>query len=129
MAIDVGRIEQVLINLIHNAIKFTPSGGKLYLRAWREKNTVYVCLKDTGIGIPEDEQSRLFERFYKSDKARRSEGTGLGLAIAQNIVRLHGGNISVTSSPGEGSEFTFSLPMKRKKAAKRARKHELRGLV
>ena len=129
MAIDVGRIEQVLINLIHNAIKFTPSGGALYLRAWREKNTVYICLKDTGIGIPEEEQARLFERFYKSDKARRSEGTGLGLAIAQNIVRLHGGNISVTSTPGEGAEFTFSLPMKRKKAAKRARKHELRGLV
>ncbi len=129
MAIDVGRVEQVLINLIHNAIKFTPSGGMLYLRGWRENNTVYVCLKDTGIGIPEEEQSRLFERFYKSDKARRSEGTGLGLAIAQNIVRLHGGRISVQSTAGEGAEFTFTLPMKRKKAAKRARKHELKGLV
>ena len=129
MALDVGRIEQVLINLIHNAIKFTPAGGALYLRAWREKNTVYVALRDTGIGIPEDERNRLFERFYKSDKARRSEGTGLGLAIAQNIVRLHGGTISVTSELGEGSEFTFTLPMKRRKAAKRARKHVLKGLV
>lgn len=129
MALDVGRIEQVLINLIHNAIKFTPAGGTLYLRAWREKNTVYVALRDTGIGIPENEQNRLFERFYKSDKARRSEGTGLGLAIAQNIVRLHGGRISVESTLGEGSEFTFTLPMKRKKAAKRARKHVLKGLV
>ena len=129
MAIDVGRIEQVLINLIHNAIKFTPSGGELYLRGWREKNTVYVSLRDTGIGIPEDEQTRLFERFYKSDKARRSDGTGLGLAIAQNIVKLHGGKISVKSTPGEGSEFVFSLPMKQKKAARRARKHELKGLL
>jgi two-component system phosphate regulon sensor histidine kinase PhoR len=129
IAIDIGRIEQVLINLIHNAIKFTPAGGSLFLRAWREKNTIYVCLRDTGIGIPDEEQSRLFERFYKSDKARRTEGTGLGLAIAQNIVSLHGGRISVTSTPGEGSEFTFSLPLKRKKAAKRARKHELKGLV
>ncbi len=129
IAVDVGRIEQVLINLIHNAIKFTPAGGSLFLRAWREKNTIYVCLRDTGIGIPEEEQSRLFERFYKSDKARRTEGTGLGLAIARNIVSLHGGQITVQSTPGEGSEFTFSLPMKRKKAAKRARKHELKGLV
>lgn len=129
MALDVGRIEQVLINLIHNAIKFTPAGGMLYLRAWREKNSVYVSLRDTGIGIPEEERNRLFERFYKSDKARRSEGTGLGLAIAQNIVRLHGGSISVTSEQGEGSEFTFTLPMKRKKAEKRARKHVLKGLV
>lgn len=129
IAIDITRIEQVLINLIHNAIKFTPAGGSLFLRAWREKNTIYVCLRDTGIGIPEEEQSRLFERFYKSDKARRTEGTGLGLAIAQNIVSLHGGRISVASTPGEGSEFTFSLPLKRKKAAKRARKHELKGLV
>lgn len=129
MALDVGRIEQVLMNLIHNAIKFTPAGGTLYLRSWREKNTVYVSLRDTGIGIPEEERGRLFERFYKSDKARRSEGTGLGLAIAQNIVRLHGGKISVKSELGEGSEFTFTLPMKRKKAAKRARKHVLKGLV
>ncbi len=129
MALDVGRIEQVLINLIHNAIKFTPAGGTLYLRGWRERNTVYVALRDTGIGIPEEERSRLFERFYKSDKARRSEGTGLGLAIAQNIVNLHGGRISLRSEVGEGSEFTFSLPMKRKKAAKRARKHALKGLV
>lgn len=129
MAIDIGRIEQVLINLIHNAIKFTPSGGELFLRAWREKNTVYVSLRDTGVGIPEEERLRLFERFYKSDKARRSEGTGLGLAIAQNIVRLHGGKIFVESEVGKGSVFTFSLPMKRKKAAKRARKHVLKGLV
>lgn len=129
MALDVGRIEQVLINLIHNAIKFTPAGGKLTLRVYRERNTVYVSLKDTGVGISDEEQHRLFERFYKSDKARRSEGTGLGLAIAKNIVQLHGGTIRVESTVGEGSEFTFSLPLKRKKAEKRARKHSLSGLL
>lgn len=129
MALDKGRIEQVLSNLIHNAIKYTPAGGHLTLRVWRKKNTVYVALRDTGVGVSEDGQSRLFERFYKMDKARHSEGTGLGLAIAQNIVRLHGGEISVESTPGEGSEFIFSLPIKRTKAVKRARKHTLRGLV
>lgn len=127
--LDIGRIEQVLINLVHNAIKFTPAGGTLTLRAWRDKNKVLVSLKDTGVGIPVEEQARLFERFYKSDKARRSEGTGLGLAIAQNIVLLHGGRIWVESTPGEGAEFIFMLPLKRKKAEKRARKHTLKGLV
>lgn len=129
IAMDVNRIEQVLINLIHNAIKFTPSGGLLTIRAWRVKNTVNIAIRDSGVGVPEAEQARLFERFYKSDKARRSEGTGLGLAIAQNIVRLHGGKIWVESTPGEGAEFAFSLPMKRKKAARRARRHTLRGLI
>ncbi len=129
VVLDIGRIEQVLINLVHNAIKFTPAGGTLTLRAWREKNKVLVALRDTGVGIPLEEQARLFERFYKSDKARRSEGTGLGLAIAQNIVLLHGGRIWVESTPGEGAEFIFMLPLKRKKAEKRARKHTLKGLV
>jgi signal transduction histidine kinase len=89
---------------------------------------VFVEVQDTGIGIPAEEQARLFERFYKSDKARRSEGTGLGLAIAKNIVQSHGGKISVESTPGEGATFSFSLPIGRKKALKRARKHAL-GLL
>ncbi len=128
MEVDVGRIEQVMVNLLHNAIKFTPAGGHVTVRVEQRKNRVYVDVQDTGVGIPEDEQARLFERFYKSDKARRSEGTGLGLAIAKNIVQSHGGKITVTSAQGEGSTFSFWLPLGRKKALRRARRHAL-GLL
>jgi two-component system phosphate regulon sensor histidine kinase PhoR len=128
MDVDVARIEQVIVNLLHNAIKYTPAGGRLTVRVRQEKNRIEVEVVDTGVGIPLEEQARLFERFYKSDRARRSEGTGLGLAIAKNIVQSHGGLISVESTPGEGATFHFSLPLRRKKARKRARKHAL-GLL
>jgi two-component system phosphate regulon sensor histidine kinase PhoR len=126
--VDVARIEQVIVNLLHNAIKYTPAGGTLTVRAMQVKNRVEVEVQDTGVGIPLEEQARLFERFYKSDKARRSEGTGLGLAIAKNIVQSHGGQVMVESVPGEGATFRFTLPLGRKKARKRARKHAL-GLL
>lgn len=128
MELDVARIEQVIVNLVHNAIKYTPAGGSITVRVSQVKNSIVVDVQDTGVGIPPEEQGRLFERFYKSDKARRSEGTGLGLAIAKNIVLSHGGQISVESTPGEGATFTFTLPIRRKKALKRARKHAL-GLI
>lgn len=123
--IDVKRIEQVIINLIHNAIKFTPAEGEITVRVSQRKSNIVVEVQDTGVGIPVEEQTRLFERFYKSDKARRSEGTGLGLAIAKNIVLLHGGKIDLESTPGEGALFRFTLPLGRKKALRRARKHAL----
>lgn len=126
--LDIKRIEQVLLNLIHNAIKFTPPEGKITIFVGRQKSKIIVRVQDTGVGIAEEEQSRLFERFYKSDKARRSEGTGLGLAIAKHIVQLHGGEISVESALGEGAAFTFTIPISRKKAKKRARRHVLRHL-
>jgi two-component system phosphate regulon sensor histidine kinase PhoR len=122
ISIDIKRIEQVLLNLIHNAIKFTPSGGKISVAVGREQKDIVVRVADTGVGIEPEEQSRLFERFYKSDKARRSEGTGLGLAIAKHIVQLHGGTLSVESVPGEGATFTFTLPVSGKKARRRARR-------
>ncbi len=123
--IDARRMEQVLLNLVHNAIKFTPAGGEIVISVWRKKGEIAVEVRDTGIGIAPEELDRLFERFYKSDKARHSKGTGLGLAIAKNIVQLHGGEITVSSAPGEGSAFTFTLPIRRKKARKRARRHAL----
>lgn len=123
--IDTRRMEQVLLNLIHNAFKFTPAGGEIVISVWRKKGKIAVEVRDTGIGIDPEELDRLFERFYKSDKARHSEGTGLGLGIAKNIVQLHGGEITVSSAPGEGSAFTFTLPIRRKKARKRARRHAL----
>ncbi len=111
------RIEQVVINLVHNAIKFTPPGGRITISARAEDEWVAVEVRDTGAGISADEIDRLFERFYKSDKARRSDGTGLGLAIAKHIVQAHGGEISVRSTPGEGAAFTFTLPVAANRAA------------
>jgi two-component system phosphate regulon sensor histidine kinase PhoR len=111
VTVDRGRIEQVLLNLIHNAIKFTPPGGAITVRAEREADAVAISVIDTGSGISAAEMPRVFERFYKSDKARRSDGTGLGLAIAKHIVHAHGGTIWVESAPGSGSTFTFTLPV------------------
>jgi two-component system, OmpR family, phosphate regulon sensor histidine kinase PhoR len=123
--IDAKRIEQVLLNLVHNAIKFTPPEGEIAISVARDSGDLVVRVRDTGVGIADEEQARLFERFYKSDKARRSEGTGLGLAIAKHIVQLHGGDVSVESTLGEGSTFSFALPIRRKRARRRARRHAL----
>lgn len=108
---DRARIEQVLLNLVHNAIKFTPAGGSITVRGYIDQEMLVTEVTDTGAGIPEADLQRLFERFYKADKARRSEGTGLGLAIAKHIVQTHNGTISVRSELGKGSTFTFTLPL------------------
>lgn len=110
---DRSRVEQVLLNLIHNAIKFTPAGGVITVRAQVVDGVLRVSVRDTGVGISEQELPRIFERFYKEDKARRSEGTGLGLAIAKHIVLAHGGTISVESRRGAGATFYFTLPLAR----------------
>ncbi len=115
--IDGPRIEQVLLNLIQNAIKFTPAGGSILIRATESGGMVRIDVVDTGVGIPEDELPRLFERFYKSDRARRSTGSGLGLAIAKHIVLTHGGQIRVKSTLGRGSTFTIELPMEPRQRA------------
>lgn len=122
ISIDSNRIEQVLLNLIHNAIRFTPSDGRITVSAVRQNSDIVISVADTGVGIEPEEQSRLFERFYKSGKARCSDGTGLGLAIAKHIVQLHGGTLWVESVPGEGSTFMFTLPVRGKKARRRARR-------
>ena len=111
---DAERIEQVLVNLLHNAIKFTSPGGKIVLRASRHDGGLLISVSDTGVGIPEEDLPRIFERFYKVDKARtgardREAGTGLGLAIAKHIVQAHNGRIWVTSRIGEGTTFSFTL--------------------
>lgn len=111
--VDRARVEQVLINLVHNAIKFTPAGGSITVSAELDGPFVAVHVTDTGSGIPEAELPRLFERFYKADRARRSEGTGLGLAIAKHIVQAHQGTISAESAPNKGARFTFTLPVAR----------------
>ena len=112
---DPSRLEQVLVNLLHNAIKFTPTGGQISLRAERfssnREEFVQFSVQDTGIGIPAADLSRIFERFYKSDRARASGGTGLGLAIARHLVEGHGGKLWAESQEGRGSTFYFTVPI------------------
>jgi two-component system phosphate regulon sensor histidine kinase PhoR len=107
---DPQKIEQVLINLIHNAIKFTQPGGKITLGADQNATQVIFYVQDTGIGIAPDDLKRVFERFYKTDRARASKGTGLGLSIARHLVEAHQGSIWAESELGMGSTFYFSLP-------------------
>jgi len=110
--VDAQRVQQVVSNLLHNAIKFTPAGGKVTLRATDgEAGVVRVEISDTGIGIPASDLPRIFERFYKSDRARSGGGTGLGLAIARHLVEAHGGEIRARSQEGHGSAFSFTLPV------------------
>lgn len=108
---DTPRLEQVLVNLAHNAIKFTPPGGEVVLSAHAEGDFVCFTVQDTGAGIPEDDLERIFERFYKADRARSSGGTGLGLSIARHIVEAHGGKIWAESVEGRGSTFYFTVPV------------------
>jgi two-component system phosphate regulon sensor histidine kinase PhoR len=108
---DRDRIQQVILNIVHNAIKFTPPGGKATVYAKPQKDTVTVSVADTGIGISKEDLPHIFERFFKADKSRSSSGTGLGLAIAKHTVQAHGGSIWVQSEEGKGSTFSFSLPL------------------
>lgn len=110
---DEDMIGQMLINLVDNAIKYTPRGGKVSIKAEKENDAVKIVISDTGIGIPRESIPRLFERFYRVDKARSREmgGTGLGLAIVKHILELHHGRIEVESDVARGSTFTVYLPV------------------
>jgi signal transduction histidine kinase len=109
---DVGRVEQILWNLLNNAIKFTPEGGTVMLRIWTEDDTAIFQVEDTGIGIPEEKLALLFEKFQQLDTPyrRRYEGTGVGLALTKQLVELHRGRIEVESTVGTGSIFTVWIP-------------------
>ncbi len=108
---DRSRLEQVLVNLLHNAIKFTPAGGQLRLEARPDDTMLRFAVCDTGIGISNEAQLRIFERFYKADRSRSGGGTGLGLAIARHLVEAHGGRIWVESTEGRGATFYFTTPI------------------
>lgn len=110
---DCEKIKQVMYNLVDNAIKFSHPDSIIKIETSEKKNKVFVSVKDSGIGIPKEQLSQVFERFYKSDLSRGKDkkGTGLGLSIAREIIRAHGENINVISTEGIGSEFIFSLPI------------------
>ncbi len=110
---DRDRIEQVIINIVSNAIKYTPCGGKIEIFSGKLYNHIFIKIKDNGIGIPKGDLRHIFDRFYRVDKARSREsgGTGLGLAIAKEIVEAHGGTISIISQPEEGTEVQIKLPI------------------
>lgn len=110
---DEEMLSQVWVNLIHNSIKFTPSGGTITISLQLSPAEASVRIADTGIGITAEEQERIFERFYKADKSRNREsgGSGLGLSIVKKIVDTHKGTVKVQSSPGAGTQFTVTLPV------------------
>jgi signal transduction histidine kinase len=109
---DMGKIQQVLYNLMDNAIKFSHNDSVIKIETTEKKNKIFVSVKDSGIGIPKEDQMMVFERFYKSDLSRGKDkkGTGLGLSIVKEIIKAHGENINVISTVGVGTEFVFSLP-------------------
>ncbi len=109
---DEKRLSQVLLNLLDNALKYTPAGGSIKINARATEKYIQVDISDTGIGIPAEDLTRIFERFYRVDKARSRElgGTGLGLSIVRNIISAHGGEVWVRSDYGRGSIFSFTLP-------------------
>jgi two-component system phosphate regulon sensor histidine kinase PhoR len=116
---DSEAVHQIVSNLLDNAIKYTPRGGHVTVGTARTSDGMRVYVRDTGIGIPEEEQPRLFERFYRVDKARSREmgGTGLGLAIVKHLVLAHNGRVSVESEPGRGSTFSFVIPQRAEDAS------------
>ncbi len=111
--IDKGKIKQALINIVHNAIKYTRDNGNVDIKVYKEKDFAVISIRDTGVGISEDNLQYIFDRFYRADKARsrNTGGTGLGLSISKQIVNLHHGTISVKSKMDEGTDFYIRLPI------------------
>jgi len=108
------RVKEILYNLLNNAVKFTPDGGRVWLESFGERDTLHIAVCDTGIGIPAKEHPSIFEKFYQVGDTTGGvrEGTGLGLPITKHLVELHGGSISVESRPGAGSRFILTLPLR-----------------
>ena len=111
---DLGKLRQMLLNLVSNAVKFTPEGGRVSIDALRLDEAVEILVSDTGIGIAEGDRVRLFEPFRQLDStiSRQQHGTGLGLALTKRFAELHGGQLRVDSELGKGSVFTLRLPLK-----------------
>jgi heavy metal sensor kinase len=111
--VDRNRMRQVIANLLDNAVKYTPAGGRIRIEARREGPDAVLSVADTGIGIPAEELPRIWDRLYRGDKSRSERGLGLGLSLVKAIVEAHGGTVAVTSTPGAGSRFELRLPASR----------------
>jgi signal transduction histidine kinase len=109
-SVDPDRMRQAFGNLLDNAIKYTSEGGTVTISAARRNGHATVRFKDTGMGIPEAEQGRIWDRLYRGDKSRSQRGLGLGLSVVRAVVQAHDGAVTVNSKPGEGSEFAIDLP-------------------
>jgi signal transduction histidine kinase len=114
MEVDAERLRQVVINLLSNAIKFNDPGGNVNIKAERRNGEILFAVSDNGIGISEDAIEHLFERFYRAEDKLARGGTGLGLYITKQIIEAHGGRVWVESRIGEGSTFSFTLPINSK---------------
>ena len=110
---DRGRVVQILTNLVDNALNYTPDPGEIGIAARQSADSIFISVRDTGIGIAPDEIEQVFNRFYRSEdiSVRQVAGTGLGLSIAKTFVEMHGGEITVSSEYGVGSTFTFNMPI------------------
>lgn len=110
--VDRVRMRQVFANLLDNAIKYTPSGGSATLSVRNQPDSAVAIFHDTGIGIPAEEQDKIWQRLYRGDKSRSQRGLGLGLSLVKAVVEAHGGKVTVASKVNEGAAFTVRLPRK-----------------
>jgi signal transduction histidine kinase len=111
--VDRNRMRQVLANILDNAVKYTPAGGRIEITASRDGDDAVITVADTGIGIPADELPLIWDRLYRGDKSRTARGLGLGLTLVKAIVEAHHGHVNVRSTPGEGTRFELRLPVRR----------------
>ena len=113
MAIDPEAIDRIIMNLISNAIKFSPQGSSIYINTWKSINQIIISIRDEGIGIPKDEQNTIFNRFIQSSKNKRHEnsGSGIGLDLVRYLTKAHNGSIELKSEENSGSEFIIKLPI------------------
>jgi signal transduction histidine kinase len=110
VTVDSARMSQALANLLDNAIKYTPPGGRITLEAYQQQKHLVISIKDTGVGIPQEEISKIWARLYRGDQSRHQRGLGLGLSLVRAIIWAHKGQVDVFSEPGKGSTFMIHLP-------------------
>jgi signal transduction histidine kinase len=109
---DRNRLRQALANLLDNAIKYTPEGGKIDFEAFQQQQQITIVVRDTGIGIPHEDLSKIWDRLYRGDKSRSQRGLGLGLSLVRAIIQAHQGQVEVISDLNQGSQFILRLPVK-----------------